>query len=75
MGVELAGVAKEALTGEASGTIFLAGRCSLLEDCVFGSPHTGTNIMFRILIDTCVWLDLAKDYQQGSGKFPVMWFV
>ena len=20
--------------------------------------------MFRILIDTCVWLDLAKDYQQ-----------
>jgi hypothetical protein len=22
--------------------------------------------MFRILIDTCVWLDLAKDYQQQS---------
>ena len=20
--------------------------------------------MFKILIDTCVWLDLAKDYQQ-----------
>lgn len=22
--------------------------------------------MFRLLIDTCVWLDLAKDYQQGG---------
>src|SRR4051794_4148506 len=22
--------------------------------------------MFRILIDTCVWLDLAKDYQQQA---------
>ncbi len=22
--------------------------------------------MFKILIDTCVWLDLAKDYQQQA---------
>jgi hypothetical protein len=22
--------------------------------------------MFKILIDTCVWLDLAKDYQEQS---------
>jgi hypothetical protein len=22
------------------------------------------NSLFKILIDTCVWLDLAKDYQQ-----------
>jgi len=22
--------------------------------------------MFRILIDTCVWIDLAKDYQQQA---------
>jgi hypothetical protein len=23
------------------------------------------SIMFRMLIDTCVWLDLAKDRRQG----------
>ena len=22
--------------------------------------------MFKILIDTCVWLDMAKDYQQRT---------
>src|SRR5436190_7678837 len=26
----------------------------------------GLKRMFRILIDTCVWLDLAKDYQQQA---------
>jgi hypothetical protein len=25
--------------------------------------------MFTILIDTCVWLDLAKDYQGQSIQF------
>jgi hypothetical protein len=27
--------------------------------------------MFKILIDTCVWLDLAKDYQ-GQGVLGVL---
>ena len=26
--------------------------------------------MFKILIDTCVWLDLAKDYQLCSARSP-----
>lgn len=29
-------------------------------------PHLGVNSMFRMLIDTCVWLDLAKDQKQVS---------
>jgi hypothetical protein len=28
--------------------------------------RTEKNALFRILIDTCVWLDLAKDYQQQA---------
>lgn len=28
--------------------------------------HLGVSCMFRMLIDTCVWLDLAKDQKQVS---------
>ena len=28
--------------------------------------RTEKNCLFKILIDTCVWLDLAKDYQQQA---------
>ena len=28
--------------------------------------------MFRILVDTCVWLDLAKDQREGSAVLGVI---